>query len=125
MANHFKEHGKGTKNPSNWKIKNSMQHGDYLGEAGSGIYADMHHTSMFLAYDKKDGKVWTLGGNTGGYNRLNGEISSADRGQEGEDPFDIKLSTYKRLAGNEVFIQPISKDRIVFWGKIKVRMLRK
>ena len=55
---------------------------------------------MFLDYDHHTGKIWTLDGNSNGYNK------------------DPSVYTTSRKAGNEVTLRLRDPEVVLYWGKI-------
>ncbi len=107
LVSYFNTHDAGLSNPSLYQIKNKIKRGDYLGED---TYVDeesiKNHSAMFLDYDRHTKMIWTLDGNSHGYNR------------------DPSVHTRNRKAGNEVTLRLRDPEVVLYWGKISKSPLK-
>jgi hypothetical protein len=69
MMRYFNGHSAGVSNPTLDQVKRKIKRGDYLGEDTSGEAKSKNHSAMFLDYDLYTGQIWTLDGNSHGFNK--------------------------------------------------------
>tara|TARA_B100000683_G_scaffold277019_1_gene333403 strand:+ start:3987 stop:5405 length:1419 start_codon:yes stop_codon:yes gene_type:complete len=110
-------------NPTNSQIQTRIKPGDFIGIATDKSDPNKAtHASLFLAYDSHLDAVWTLDGNTHGFNetpdindkksrRASNEVSVRVRGLDFE---------YDELEDGT----PVTTPLIKTWGKIKYNMVK-
>jgi hypothetical protein len=107
MVNYFNEHSAGISSPTLYQVKYKIKRGDYLGED---THVDdesiKNHSAMFLDYDTHTGQIWTLDGNSHGYNK------------------DPSVYNKSRKAGNEVTLRVRDPEVVLYWGRISKSPLK-
>jgi hypothetical protein len=105
MMDYFNGNSAGVSRPTLNQVKKKIKRGDYLGEDTSGD-ENKNHSAMFLDYDRHTGQIWTLDGNSNGYNK------------------DPSVYNTSRQAGNETTLRVRDPEVVLYWGKISKSPLK-
>ncbi|MBL90387.1 MAG: hypothetical protein CMH56_01055 [Myxococcales bacterium] len=112
MMDYFNEHDAGIYNPTNYQVKNKIKRGDYLGEDTTGD-DDKNHSAMFLDYDTYRNVIWTLDGNSVGYNEEPG-LDIRSRAAGNEATIRVRPVTYEVKDEDDVVT---TYSTVRYWGR--------
>ena len=123
ISSYFAARGLEKENPSNSNIKYHMMRGDFVGIATDKSDPNKAtHAAMFLAYDKHLDAIWTLDGNTHGFN----ETPDIDdrRSRRAGNEVSIRVRSldfeYDKLDDDTAITAPLVKT----WGKIRTALMK-
>jgi hypothetical protein len=105
-------------NPSDAVLKNSVRPGDYVGIATTKSMPESPtHAAMFLAYDEHLEAIWTLDGNTHGFNESPDIDDRKSRRGANEVGIRVRSKTF-RISDTE------STPLVKTWGFLKAKYLK-